>query len=333
METLGQQLGAVLPLAPLAEAAPATSAVGAAAETLVLQLLYQLIAILVVTRIVVAGARYLGQTPVAGEILAGLVLGPSVLGALFPDAMHQLFAPATATIFTALAQLGLVLLMFQIGLEFEFMTHLAPGKKAIGLVSALGILTPFTLGYWTGPWFLAQLPPPHPETEAFRLFFATALSITAIPILGRIFLELDLAHTRTAALTIGAAAIDDVVGWLLLGVVAAVVQAQFVPATLVSRLVGLLGYLALVFLIVRPWLHRAIDAHLARYSALQPSAIALLLILLFVSAAITSSLGVFAIFGGFVVGVALHEDRRFVVEWKARVAPLVSTFFLLLNEN
>src|SRR4051812_18029032 len=100
--------------------AGAESAVGARAEEVVLKLLYQILAILIATRVVVWLARRVGQTDVSGEILAGLLLGPSALGAIAPDLMHRLFDPSTATIFVGIAQVGLVLLMFQIGLEFEF---------------------------------------------------------------------------------------------------------------------------------------------------------------------------------------------------------------------
>src|SRR6516225_1789666 len=116
------------------------SAVGSGAETIVLRLLYQLIAILVATRVVVAVVRKLGQTDVSGEILAGLLLGPSCLGALWPDAMHRLFHPSTSTIFVGLSQMGLVLLMFQIGLEFEFRATLAASKRSIVVVSIAGML-------------------------------------------------------------------------------------------------------------------------------------------------------------------------------------------------
>ncbi|MDB4965509.1 MAG: sodium:proton antiporter, partial [Myxococcales bacterium] len=190
------------------------SAVGAGAEQIVLRLLYQLFVILVATRVVVAIVRRLGQTDVSGEILAGLILGPSALGALFPEFMHRLFHPSTSTIFVGLSQMGLVLLMFQIGLEFEFRTTLSASKRSIVVISLAGLLAPFALGFATAPWFHAQLTDGTPQLVGFRLFFAVAMSITAIPILGRIFMELGLAHTRTAALTIGAAAIDDVTGWL-----------------------------------------------------------------------------------------------------------------------
>src|SRR6267378_1080302 len=204
------------------------SAVGAGAEEITLRLLYQLITILVATRVVTWLVRRLGQTDVSGEILAGLLLGPSLLGALFPEFMHGLFHPSTSTIFTGLAQVGLIFLMFQIGLEFEFNRHLGGDHRSVVVISLMGIAIPFVMGYFSAPWFHARLSEAVP-LFGFQLFFAVAMSITAIPILGRIFMELGLSHTRTAALTIGAAAIDDVAGWLLLGGVTLIVRHQCAP--------------------------------------------------------------------------------------------------------
>ena len=312
---------------PSADAAAAESAVGAGAEEITLRLLYQLIAILIATRIVTWGVRHLGQTDVSGEILAGLVLGPSLLGAVFPGAMHWLFPAVTAPIFTGLAQVGLVFLMFQIGLEFEFNRHLGNDRRPIVMISLAGIAVPFTLGYLTAPWFHARLSETVP-LFGFQLFFAVAMSITAIPILGRIFMELGLAHTRTAALTIGAAAIDDVAGWMILGAISLLVKGDFSWDWVLPRVLGLAGYVALVFWVLRRPLQRTIAAHLARYGELRLTAVPYIVMLLFVSAAITSHLGVFAIIGGFIIGVALHDDRRFVDEWRRRVSPIVWAFFL-----
>src|SRR6266536_5489962 len=227
------------------------SAVGAGAEEVTLRFLYQLVAILVATRVVTWIVRRLAQTDVSGEILAGLLLGPSLLGAVFPEFMHWLFHPSTSTIFTGLAQVGLVFLMFQIGLEFEFNRHLAGDRRSIVGISLLGIAVPFVMGYLSAPWFHARLSEPVP-LFGFQLFFAVAMSITAIPILGRIFMELGLPHTRTAALVIGAAAIDDVTGWLLLGVVSLVVEGAFSVRWVGGRFAGLVVYLTLIFLIIHP---------------------------------------------------------------------------------
>jgi Kef-type K+ transport system membrane component KefB len=317
-----------LTLLPSLVQAGAESAVGTKAEELVLHLLAQFIAILATTRLVVYLARKLGQTDVAGEILAGLVLGPSLLGAIAPDLMHTLFDGSTAQTFVGLSQIGLILLMFQIGLEFEFKANLGTSKKSIVVVSLAGLLLPFAMGYLSAPWFHERLAEPRPALFGFQLFFGIAMSITAIPILGRIFMELRLSHTRVAALSIGAAAIDDIAGWLLLGVVTLLVQHQFAPSKLFFRMGTLVVYVAFVLLVARPLLKRFVGTHLRRHGGLQASAVAVMLLVVFASASITSLIGVFAIIGGFVMGAALHDDRRFVDEWKTRVSPLVNTFFL-----
>ncbi len=314
----------------LASAAPEVhSAVGAKAEELVFHLLAQLLAILVTTRVVTwVARRFFGQTDVSGEILAGLVLGPSLLGALFPEFSKTLWDPSTSTIFAGVAQVGLIFLMFQIGLEFEFKEHLGKDRRPIFAISLVGIALPFLGGYFAAPWFWQQFAEPRVSLFGFRLFFAVAMSITAIPILGRIFMELGLSHTRTAALTIGAAAIDDVCGWLVLGVIAVVVRGNASAAWVLPRLGGLAIYLAIVFLVARPILKRAIARIMNRDGTLRIPTLCWMMVLLFTSAMCTSKLGVFAIIGGFVIGVALHDDRRFVAEWKSRVSPLVWTFFL-----
>jgi Kef-type K+ transport system membrane component KefB len=309
------------------------SAVGAKAEHLTLALLYQLITILVFTRIVTwLSRRFLGQTDVSGEILAGILLGPSVFKALAPGLWTMIFAPTdvnTGPVFVGIAQIGLILLMFQIGMEFEFRTHLGEDRRPIVLISLAGLILPFIVGYFTADWFHARLPEPvKPNAFGFKLFFAVAMSITAIPILGRIFMELKLSHTRTAALTIGAAAIDDVAGWLILGAISLLVVGKFSLSWALPRVAGLGVYVVLVFFILRPWLKKVLAGHIADHGELKPIAIALMLILLFVSATITSNLGVFAIIGGFVIGAALHDDRRFVETWKRQAGPLVNTFFL-----
>src|ERR1700674_1621978 len=269
----------------VASGAGAQSAVGAAAENIVLGLLYQLLIILAMTRMVTWGVKYLGQTNVSGEILAGLLLGPSLLqsslfGAKIQAFTHTLFSPSTAVVFTALSQLGLILLMFQIGLEFECSTHLGRDQKPIFLISITGLALPFLMGYFTAPWFHARLGAPDLSLFGFRLFFAVAMSITAIPILGRIFMELGLSHTRTAALTVGAAAVDDVSGWLILGTISLLVKGAFTWGWALPRLIGLAVYLLSVFFVVRPLLKRAVARHLDRYGGMRLSLVPYILLLL-----------------------------------------------------
>lgn len=311
------------------EATSAGSAVSSGAEELVLRLLVQLVVILLATRLVVWVVRRMGQTDVSGEILTGILLGPSLLGAVAPDAMATIFHPSTATAFVAIAQLGLILLMFQIGLEFEFGAHLGARRSDLVVISGIGLVVPFALGYATAPFFHANLPEAMvPPELGFRLFFGIAMSITAIPILGRIFMELGLSHTRTAALTIGAAAIDDVAGWLLLGVISLVVRDEFSALEFSGKLALLVLYVVVVFFVVRPLLVRTVIGPIERTATMSVAMIPVLLVVLFLSAIVTSLLGVFAIIGGFTIGLALHKHRVFVERWKVQVSPLVTTLLL-----
>lgn len=312
----------------LAPTAPAQSAVGSQAEHLTLMFLLQLIVIFSVSRLIAwFSTRRLGQTPVAGEILAGLVLGPSLLGYFFPEQLAALFVPQTATAFVVTAQIGLILLMFQVGLEFEFGAHLKGRKRSVIIISMGGLLVPFASGMLTAEYFWQQISGDRPPLLAFQLFFATALSITALPILGRIFMELGLSRSRVATLTIGAAAIDDVCGWLILGGVTSLIASQFNPWASLARVLALGLFIVLVIGLVRPLIMRWILGDLER-RPLTAQGISLMLIILLASATVTNLIGVFSIIGGFILGVALHTERRFVQQWNAKVSGVVNAFFL-----
>lgn len=307
------------------------SSAAATSEGLVADLLVQIILILVFTTVVVAIARRFGQTNVSGEILAGVLLGPSLLGVVAPELLDRLLEPTTSTALSGMAQLGLVLLMFQVGLEFDFKSVLRARKRAVATVSIAGIVVPFLLGYMSGPFFHSHLPEAmRPELGPFRFFFAVALSITALPVLARIYMELDLGHTPLAGLVIGAASIDDIAGWLLLGIVSLTVSGHFAPAWLMWHVAGLILYLAFVATVVRPVLSRYLRRAIERHEGLDSRTITVVLVAVFASALATSHLDVFAVIGGFVLGVALHGDRGFTHEWSRRVAPLVSALLVPL---
>lgn len=312
----------------------ATNATGSTAEHLVLTLLVQLVVLLVVTRAVVwLARRFFGQTDAVGEMIAGVVLGPSLLGALHPEAMRALFAPVTGPIFVGVSQVGLIFLMFQIGLEFELARELSKGKTRILVLSLTGIVVPFVLGCATAEFFRVRSPMPDgslPPALPFRLFFGTAMSITAIPVLGRIFMELGLSKTRTAALTIGAAAVNDVLGWIVLGVVSAIIGSRLEPGTLALKLGLVALYAVLVLVVIRPVLVRFVRGSMAREKGLGPTLLSWMCVALFSSAIVTSKLGIFAILGGFLLGLSLQTEHTFAEAWKSRVTPLVQAFFLPL---
>jgi Kef-type K+ transport system membrane component KefB len=246
------------------------------------------------------------------------VLWPDGFGYVFQDG-HPAFA--------GLAPLGLVLLVFQIGLDLDVSIGLE-SKRTVVLVSALGIAFPFALGLGTAGLFHDALAAPRPPRDSFTLIFAVSMSITALPVLGRIFTETGLATTRAGTIAIGAAAIDDLVGWLLLGIVSLLVAGDFSVAWIGMRLAGLVAIGSILVWGARPLLLGYFERHFARHARLEPSAISVVLVVMFGFALATSHFGLHALIGGFMLGVALHTDARFVTAWKARVVPIVNTLFL-----
>lgn len=296
-------------------------------ETVLYFTLLQLILIIVAARVFGWAARRIGQPRAVGEIVAGLVLGPSLFAALAPAAFGYVFKSTDGTALSIISQVGLVLLMLQVGMEFDFgHLKLRGNRAAMVMVSLTGIVAPFGLGVTIG-WLSAPTLAPGIHPVGYMLFCGVALSITAMPILGRIMIEYDLTRTPLGAITISAAAIDDVIGWTLLAAVAAAAVGGFSVEGTGLRVLGLAGFVLLAFLVLRPLLNRLLD-RFDHGAALTPNGMALVLITTFACAIATYKLGVFAIFGGFMVGVLLHQRERMVAAWKAQVAPFVTVLFL-----
>lgn len=295
-------------------------------EKLVSFTLIELLAILIAARLAAKVARWLGQSRVVGEIVGGLIMGPSLFGRLFPQQFDFVFHSISPMPMVILSQIGLALLMFQIGLEFDF-THLKEkqNRNAMVSVSAAGVILPFTLGWFIGGWS-HESPAPGINPLGYRLFMAVALSITAIPILGRIMMELGITKTRIGAIAITAAALDDVTGWTLLAVVSALTTAEFSAATFATKLGLLVAYLAICLFVVRPVLRRIVDKLMGTNEHLPHDLMALMIGLTFLSGLVTYSPGGFVIFGGFVMGVLLHDHHRFVEAWKKRSRTLSPCF-------
>jgi len=202
--------------------------------------------------IIVLAARLCGNlairwsnSRVVGEIVAGIVLGPSLFGLLWPQGFQFLFRSTPPEPMAILSQVGLILLLFQIGLEFDF-SHLREprNRRAVGRIALFGLLLPFALGLAFGA-LSAPLLFPSGNALGYSLFCATAFSITALPVLGRILLDLDLQRTRIGTIAISASAINDVVGWLLLAVVSALAVSHFSAQAFAIELLMLALYVVI----------------------------------------------------------------------------------------
>ena len=283
--------------------------------------------------IIVAAARMfgwlfgkVGQPPVVGEILAGVILGPSLLGRLYPEAIKALLTPKTSSFLSAMAQVGLVLLMLLIGLEFPF-DRLRHAARASTAVAVAGIVVPFASSYWLAGWLYGLTPVQAPEFP-FRLFFATAVSITAIPIMGRILMHTRLTRTRLGLTSITAAAIDDVLGWILLGaVVSMVTHGRADLKTLFLSFVGV-AILGVGFWALGRFGLSRLRVPRAETGGLSSGALAAVLVTVFAAAAATNALGVFSIFGGFLCGIAGSFNRQLVDAIRTSIGDLVSVLFL-----
>jgi Kef-type K+ transport system membrane component KefB len=296
-------------------------------ENVLLIVIIQLIVIIACSRFFGALFRRFGQPLVCGEIAAGLILGPSFFGGMFPHLFAKVFDPSVSQIFAIMSQIGLVLLMFLIGLEFDF-GHLNDNRRTAASVSVVGIILPFSLGLVLGRWMHEALGLGG-SWIGFALFMATAMSITAIPILGRIMLELNINRTRIGSLTISAAAVDDVSNWIILALVTAIARATLNPFKLALMIVEVVAFGTFMVWIVRPLLKKWTAWHLSRNNgSLSLAGLAALLIMIFVSALITNVIGIFSIFGGFLFGAILFDQHEFRKAVQERLRDFVTAFFL-----
>lgn len=295
-------------------------------EAFVLTLLVQLVVIIVAAQVGGWIFRWLGQPKVVGEILAGLILGPSCLGVFFPNVLESVFPASGDQQLRVLGQIGLVLLMFEVGLAFDF-SHLKTVRTTALSVAAAGIVLPFgsgmALAYAMAPRFADE-----GMTLPFALFVATAMSITAIPILGRIMMDLRMETTPIGVLTISAAAIDDAVGWIVLAIVSGMVTGGFAVSASVWQIAQLTGLIVASFLIVRPLANRFSPQMKWEDPERASALMAMLILAVFVFAILTNWIGVFSVFGPFVLGACLSHRGEIVAFYRRAASPMVVAFLL-----
>ena len=297
-------------------------------ESLLFITLLQLIVMVGAARYMHTVFRRMGQPGVIGEIFAGLLLGPSLFGHFFPQISVALFGAHASSPITMISQIGLIFLMFQIGMDFQF-GHLAAqrNRRAVIGVTIVSVGVPLSLGIGLGI-LSAEALAPGIDPVRFSLFLGLGLAITAVPILGRILRQYGLTHTEVGVVAISAAAINDVIGWVLLSVVSAYAAATLSTAHVLMQLAGLLGLIALLWFVLRPLVAYLLSRFPSRNGELNPNLMAIVVCLIFALGICTYRLGIFAIFGGFAGGVLFHQYPEFVEAWRRQVGRFVLVFFL-----
>jgi Kef-type K+ transport system membrane component KefB len=311
-------------VAPHAAAAVATAA---AAHPATLAHVLLSVAVIVLTARGVGSVfeRWLGQPAVMGEIVAGLLLGPSVLGAISGSAQAFVLAPDAAPHLGIVAKIGVVLFMFLVGLELD--TKLLRGSThATVAISHASIVVPFVLGTALATYLYPRYATDNVSFTTFALFVGVSMSVTAFPVLARILTDRRVSSTPLGTTAIACAAVDDVTAWCLLALVSGVATSQIQGAFFTLGQVAL--YLAVMFFVARPLLARLAAREAKKTGPVSLDVLAIVLACLLLSAVATESMGIHALFGAFLVGAMMPHDGRLAEQLRARLEDVVVVLLL-----
>jgi Kef-type K+ transport system membrane component KefB len=289
-------------------------------------LLVQTIAIVVAARLAGALLSRMGQPRVVGKMLAGVALGPSLLGWLAPAVSAWLFPAESLGSLAALSQLGLLVYIFLVGLELDTAALRANGRAAL-VISHASITVPFLLGGALAVWLYPRYAEGHAPFRAFALYLGAATSVTAFPVLARILSERGLVRTHLGSMAIACAAVDDVTAWLLLALVVVVARAEAALGGVAVTAMSTLAYAGAVLWLGRPALRRLLPRIMGG-ERITPGGLSAVVLVLLASAAVTEMLGVHALFGAFLAGAAMPRDARLREALQSRLQDLVLVLLL-----
>ncbi|MGB8685321.1 MAG: cation:proton antiporter, partial [Candidatus Binatus sp.] len=320
IRTYGDTLGAPAPQGSNIFGSPASRANEG-------DLLHVLLALVVV----IATARAMGwvfhsakQPPVVGEILAGIVLGPSLLGRLVPSAEGYLFPGMVGPYLNIIAQVGVILYMFLVGLELDPALLRKRGHATVA-ISHASIVLPFLLGAVIALYLYPKLSTSDVPFTCFSLFLGVSMSVTAFPVLARILTDRGIHKTRMGAIALTCAAVDDVTAWCMLAFVVGVARAEASGA--VATIAMALGFIVLMIVVVRPVMVR-LSLLYGNRGRLTQGVMASVFIALLISASATELIGIHAVFGAFALGAVIPHDSGMAREMTDRLEDIVIVLLL-----
>jgi len=282
--------------------------------------------------IVIAFARFvgflfrkIGQPPVMGEVLGGIILGPSVFGFFFPELTKSVFHPDSLVFLKHISEVGISLYLFVMGLEID-LPRLQKSAKSAVLISQLSIIFPFTLGASLAVQIYSRYAPSHFGLLEFSLFIGVSLSITAFPVLARILADSPLHKTKLGDLTLTCAAIDDITAWCLVAIVTGITHDSIKGAGITLALTGL--YVFFMLVVIRPLIEKLIP-RLEKNSERLPEALLAFAILgALASATITELIGIHGLFGAFLFGAIVPHTSLIARDVTDRLQDFVRILFL-----
>jgi len=316
----GETLGAPL--------ASGTAIFGSAASRAnagdLLHVLLALVVVIATARAMGSIFRSVGQPQVIGEILAGIVLGPSLLGRLAPGAEGYLFPATVGPALNIIAQVGVILYMFLVGLELDPALLRKRGHTTVA-ISHASIVAPFLLGAAIALYLYPKLSTGDVPFTCFSLFLGVSMSVTAFPVLARILTDRRIHKTRMGAIALTCAAVDDVTAWCMLAFVVSVARAQAAGA--VATIAMALGFIALMIVVVRPAMVR-LSLVYGNRGRLTQGVMAAIFVALLVSASATELIGIHAVFGAFALGAVIPHDSGMARELTDRLEDIVIVLLL-----
>ena len=291
-------------------------------------LILQIGTILIVARLVGWLFGKLHQPRVVGEMVAGILLGPSLLGWSAPEISAALFPPQSLGHLNSLSQVGLLIFMFLVGLELDLRQLRQLGRAAV-MTSQVSIIAPFVLGSSFALYLYPRLSDPSVSSAGFVLFMGAAMSVTAFPVLARILTEHNMLRTRVGSVAITCAAVDDVTAWCILAGITVIVRSSSLELPMWFTLGGLVAFVLVMVFVVRRALRKLEEVY-ERRGHLTQGLIAIILMVVLASGWITESLGVHALFGAFLAGVVMPRHDELSEELSGKFEGLVVVLLLPL---
>ena len=310
-------------VAPLPAAAVSAQASGPGADTL-FHLLLALVVIIATARVIGVAFMWIGQPPVIGEVIGGIMLGPSLLGRVAPDVYAGLLPPALAPILGVYAQLGVILYMFLVGLELDLSTIRKHGHATVA-ISHASIVVPFLSGTLLALMLYPVVGTQSVSFTVFALFLGVSMSVTAFPVLARILTDSKINRSHLGIIALACAAVDDATAWCLLALVVSIAQARAVDA--VQTVLLTIGFVAVVLGIGVPLLRR-LAPRLERSPELGRTGLSVLFVAMLASAMATEYIGIHALFGAFLFGAIIPHHTRMAAELNTRLDGVVGVLFL-----
>lgn len=289
------------------------------------EMLIALLTVVLTARLLGWVAQTLKQPRVVGEIVGGLLLGPSVLGHFFPQTMAFLIPGTSMPFLSIIAQLGVLLFMFTIGLELDLGILRKAGAKALA-ISQVSIVFPFLLGVVLSLSIYQSMAPLGVGFPSFALFIGVSISVTAFPVLARILSDFNLHKTALGTLALSCAAIVDATAWCLLAFVVGILQDTISEAFMTTAMTA--AYIVLMIVAARPLVTKWISHVESKSPKIDESTLAIVLGGLLISATFTELIGIHALFGAFFFGAIFPSESRVARELTAKLQDLVRVFFL-----